>query len=339
MALPISNLVQQRTPGQEEATISNTSKNYASTDSAISTLFSFFQLDMEKLDVTEKQAIIDKLKDRNKTTDNSLPGLVTKADSLLLAQDDPSPTTEIKISEDVNEMQGLLQTFFSIAVELNIHQLLRPLITKGAKVQDRDLLLAISQNHPDSLAVLLDNEVSANYAIHHQHENTTVSFPLIFIALLQEHASIVRLLLKRGADIEQQLGGMTPLHVATLKNNETIAALLLDEGASINAVTQEGDTALHIAAQKGYENIVRLLLQRRAKTTQKNRKGHTPDLLAFPTHPNITALILEHNAEEIDRKIQLIATNIKNSFWDALQYGLRRLIGLSFPLLERPRDF
>lgn len=44
--------------------------------------------------------------------------------------------------------------------------------------------------------------------------------------------------------------GVTPLHVASHYDNQNVALLLLDRGASPHAVAKNGYTPLHIAAKK-----------------------------------------------------------------------------------------
>ncbi|KAI9764162.1 MAG: hypothetical protein M1840_008644 [Geoglossum simile] len=51
----------------------------------------------------------------------------------------------------------------------------------------------------------------------------------------------------------------TPLLRAAEKGHETVARLLLEKGADLNAKTLDGKTALHLAAENGHVMVVRLL--------------------------------------------------------------------------------
>ena len=54
---------------------------------------------------------------------------------------------------------------------------------------------------------------------------------------------------------------MTPLHVAAHYNNDKVALLLLENGASAKAAAKNGYTPLHIAAKKNQMDIAATLLQ------------------------------------------------------------------------------
>lgn len=64
---------------------------------------------------------------------------------------------------------------------------------------------------------------------------------------------MVRFLLRYGArvDVSSQ-AGYTPLHIAAQNGDGEIVGILLDAGASPNAVTVDGQTALAIARRLGY---------------------------------------------------------------------------------------
>lgn len=56
---------------------------------------------------------------------------------------------------------------------------------------------------------------------------------------------------------------MTPLHVAAHYNNDKVALLLLESGASAHAAAKNGYTPLHIAAKKDQMDIASTLLHYR----------------------------------------------------------------------------
>ena len=53
----------------------------------------------------------------------------------------------------------------------------------------------------------------------------------------------------------------TPLHIAARLGNVDNVVLLLQHGASPNAVTKDQYTPLHIAAKEGHEEVASVLLE------------------------------------------------------------------------------
>ena len=69
---------------------------------------------------------------------------------------------------------------------------------------------------------------------------------------------------------------LTALHFAAWKGKESVAAQLLQAGASVSAVANGGSTPLHTAALHGKSSIANLLLQVNANSTAVNNDGRTP---------------------------------------------------------------
>ncbi len=55
--------------------------------------------------------------------------------------------------------------------------------------------------------------------------------------------------------------GWTPLHVACEKGHASVVRLLLERGADVNARDGKGRTALVLAGQQGHKDVVRLLVE------------------------------------------------------------------------------
>ena len=84
-----------------------------------------------------------------------------------------------------------------------------------------------------------------------------------------------------GFDLQAEIeaGGVnnwTALHLAALNGKEAVAAQLLQAGASVSAVTDDGSTPLHLAAYNGETSIANLLLQANASHTAVDKYGRTP---------------------------------------------------------------
>jgi hypothetical protein len=112
----------------------------------------------------------------------------------------------------------------------------------------------------------------------------------------------------------------TPLHMAVYRDNITIASLLLQRGANVNAGfisnnTFEGEstidenpedeyTALHYAVMRKNIEMVKLLLLFNAKVNIENGVGHTPIDLA-KNHQEILVLLLETQTTQGTRRITI----------------------------------
>jgi ankyrin repeat protein len=72
---------------------------------------------------------------------------------------------------------------------------------------------------------------------------------------------------------------MTPLHVTALGNSKTVE-LLIEKGASVNALTMDDVTALHYAAQSGYSETVAILIENGASLNARTKYVATPLHLA-----------------------------------------------------------
>lgn len=74
-----------------------------------------------------------------------------------------------------------------------------------------------------------------------------------------------RLLLERGADLEQEYLGTTALHYAVRSGHTDLVAYLLSQGADVNAVGRKfalvGETPLDIAVSRDTAGMTDLLIE------------------------------------------------------------------------------
>jgi len=126
--------------------------------------------------------------------------------------------------------------------------------------------------------------------------------PPIWVACEQNHAAVVKLLLRKGANINKPASddGSTPLYIASQNGHEPIVSLLLKKGADINkATSNHGTTPLFIASQNGHDRIVNLLLQKGADINKASiQAGATPLLIASQKgHAPVVNLLLNKGAD------------------------------------------
>jgi ankyrin repeat protein len=115
------------------------------------------------------------------------------------------------------------------------------------------------------------------------------------------HATIVELLLEKGADTESKDNnyGLTPLARAAWNGYEAVVRLLLKHGAMVDAKdNRQGLTPLSWAALKQHKGVVELLLQKDANTEVFDYYDCTPLAYAIENRSDaITKLLLVKGAK------------------------------------------
>jgi ankyrin repeat protein len=101
--------------------------------------------------------------------------------------------------------------------------------------------------------------------------------PPLLKAVNMGQTKAVELLLVKGADVNKNFSGITPLHVAAARGLLDIMYLLVDQGAEVNAKDNRGNTPLHYAVFAGHQPQVAWLLDHGANPGIANRDGHTPE--------------------------------------------------------------
>src|SRR5262245_49758752 len=75
---------------------------------------------------------------------------------------------------------------------------------------------------------------------------------------------------------ERRIGGRTPLHQAAFGGGQRVVALLIDNGADVNATTDYDWVPLHYAAAPATAAVAELLLRSGATPDTPNGEGCTP---------------------------------------------------------------
>lgn len=128
-------------------------------------------------------------------------------------------------------------------------------------------------------------------------DGQTKTVPLI-AALSAGKLGIAQVLIEHGADVNKlDAEAQTPIYIAVIKNYPTIVKLLLDYGAD-PLLAPGGISLLHEAAQTGKNAIVQLLASRRSSDlNNKDKFGKTPLMYAIKRNnlPLVRLLLLDTN--------------------------------------------
>jgi ankyrin repeat protein len=153
------------------------------------------------------------------------------------------------------------------------------------------LYYAISSDCIEVVKILLDKGADINQKL---GENR--STPLIE-EITKGNIDVFKLLLERGADVNGQTNGITPLMVAILKDNNEMAKLLIEYGANVDLKSTTGETALLIASGKGNVDLVSLLIEKGANVNIQNLDGYSALMVAsIAGKTDIVKLLIQNGA-------------------------------------------
>ncbi|XP_074878228.1 ankyrin repeat domain-containing protein 26-like [Buteo buteo] len=99
----------------------------------------------------------------------------------------------------------------------------------------------------------------------------------------------------------------SPLTTAVQCQQEKRVALLLQHGADPNLADADGNTALHPAVVSPNTTVAGLLLERNANINAQNREGYTPPNLAVSKHDEEMVEFLHKKGTENQRESKLLA--------------------------------
>uniref|UniRef100_A0A8C1XM05 Ankyrin 2a, neuronal n=1 Tax=Cyprinus carpio TaxID=7962 RepID=A0A8C1XM05_CYPCA len=128
----------------------------------------------------------------------------------------------------------------------------------------------------------------------------------LHVAAHYDNQQVAMMLLEKGASPHATAkNGYTPLHIAAKKNQTQIASALLQYGAETNALTKQGVSPLHLASQEGHTEMASLLLERDAHVSAATKSGLTPlHLAAQEDRVQVAEILVKHEAN-VDQQTKL----------------------------------
>ncbi|XP_009580505.1 PREDICTED: ankyrin-1-like [Fulmarus glacialis] len=190
---------------------------------------------------------------------------------------------------DINALNSSSETLLHVAAANGHLTIMEYLISKGAKIDVKDkkgrtaLHRAAEKGHRDAVKVLLQ---CGAYMYSLDMEGKT---PL-HLAAQDNHSHILKMLLKEEARSYRNQHNF--LHRAVLKDESSLAKMLLKADASTDGKDERGQTALSYAVSQGSENTAKVLLEAGARVDSNMAKR------AFNSnHPSIFKILLEYSKD------------------------------------------
>ena len=115
----------------------------------------------------------------------------------------------------------------------------------------------------------LDNHIATYFTeVNNEHGWTP-----LHVATRKGHLQVVKFLVENGAVVDST--GKAPLHLISSQGGKQLLKLI-ENGAQIDAMDNEGNTPLHLAIQNNQIHIVKYLIQNAANINAKDEFGWTP---------------------------------------------------------------
>lgn len=154
----------------------------------------------------------------------------------------------------------------------------------------RDLVLAAQMDHPSTVRKLLAKGMNPNTV------DPVTGEPVVIVALREGSNGVLDLLLAHpDLAVEQAApNGNTALMMAAFKHNKRAAQTLLARGASVN---RAGWSPLHYAASSGDVEIAAMLMEQGARINAQSPGRLTPLMLAAREgHADAAVLLVRQGA-------------------------------------------
>ncbi len=146
--------------------------------------------------------------------------------------------------------------------------------------------MAAQAEHASVVRLLIEKGADVNAVAQEQ-------MSALYMAASKGHDEVVRLLIGKGADAG------AALHLAAEAGNQSAVRRLIENGANINAASKGRWTALHRAAASGDEAVARLLIEKGANVEAVDAQGCTALHYAAAMRGNeaIARLLIDNGAD------------------------------------------
>lgn len=156
------------------------------------------------------------------------------------------------------------------------------------------LMIAAERGDPAILAYLMELDANPN-------AKRVDGMTALLFAMRENHTDVAKYLIRSGAEVNVSDNHWTPLVWATFWKDDELVEFLLAKGANPNARDQTGSTALHLAAYISSDvKFARLLVKNGATVDARSDDGRTPLMQAALWKRNSTARFLIQQGADVN---------------------------------------